>query len=104
MATDIELVVMTMTFDATDPTRLAALLSKYVVLARGAPGCRNIDLLSSQGRPGRFLVVSKWDGPDEQRAHLDSTELVELAEGCRGLLQSPPRIDVYDAISAHDLN
>lgn len=104
MADDIELVVMTMTFDATDSARMAALLSKYVVLARGARGCRNIDLLASQGRPGTYLVVSKWDGPDEQRAHLDSAELVELAEGCRGLLAEPPAIDVYDGVSAHDLN
>lgn len=104
MADDVELVVVTMAFDAADPVHVVGLLSKYVVLARGHAGCRNIDLLASATKPGSYLVVSKWDSPDHQRAHFDSVDLVELAEGCRGLLASPPRIDLYDAISAHDLN
>jgi quinol monooxygenase YgiN len=104
VAEDVELVVVTMAFDASDPVRVLGLLSKYVVLARGHAGCRNIDLLASATKPGTYVVISKWDSPDHQRAHFDSADLVELAEGCRGVLASPPRIDLYDAISAHDLN
>jgi hypothetical protein len=29
--------------------------------------------------------------------------MVRFAEGCRGLLSRPAEIDLYDAISAHDL-
>lgn len=100
---DVDLVVVTMTFDAADPERLLALLSKYVVLSRGHPGCRNIDLVASATVPGRFLVVQKWASPAAQRAHFDSTEMVEMAEGCRGLLTRPPAIDLFEPISAHDL-
>jgi quinol monooxygenase YgiN len=100
---DVELVVVTMTFDAADPAGLQALLAKYVVVTRGQPGCRNVDLLVSATRPSRHLVVAKWGSPAAQRAHFDSPEMVELAEGCRGLLTSPAEIDLYDPISAQDL-
>jgi quinol monooxygenase YgiN len=100
---DVELVVVTMTFDAADPARLQALLSKYVVVTRGHPGCRNVDLLVSATRPSRHLVIAKWESPEAQRAHFDSPDMVELAEGCRGLLTGPPDIDLFDPISAQDL-
>ena len=100
---DVDLVVVTMTFDAADPPRLQALLAKYTVLARGHPGCRNVDLLVSATNPARHLVIAKWESPDAQRAHFDSADMVELAEGCRGLLTGPPVIDLYDPISAHDV-
>ena len=100
---DVDLVVVTMSFDAADPARLQALLAKYTVVTRGHPGCRNVDLLVSATTPSRHLVVAKWESPDAQRAHFDSTEMVELAEGCRGLLTGPPNIDLYDPISAQDL-
>ena len=100
---EIDLVVVTMAFETTDRAVLEALLARYVVLARGHDGCRNIDLLTSATRPGRYLVVQKWDTPESQRAHFDSDEMVALAEGCRGILSSPAEIDLYDPISAHDL-
>ena len=100
---DVELVVVTMAFDAADVGRLQALLAKYVVVTRGHPGCRNVDLLVSATRPSRHLVVAKWESPEAQRAHFDSPEMVELAESCRGLLTGPPQIDLFDPISAQDL-
>ncbi len=100
---DVDLVVVTMTFDAADVERLQALLAKYVVVTRGHPGCRNVDLLVSATRPSRHLVIAKWESADAQRAHFDSADMVELAEGCRGLLTAPPQIDLYDPISAYDV-
>jgi quinol monooxygenase YgiN len=102
---DVELVVVTMAFDATAATdeRLRQLLAKYVVLARDEPGCRNIDLVASATQPNRYLVIEKWESAEAQRAHFDAAPMVELAEGCRGLLAGPPRIDLHDPISAHDL-
>jgi quinol monooxygenase YgiN len=90
-------------FEATDPERLLSVLAKYVVLTRGHPGCRNVDLVASVSRPGRLVVIQKWDSPAAQQAHFDSADMVEMAEACRGLLAQPPDIDLLEAISAHDL-
>jgi quinol monooxygenase YgiN len=92
-----------MVFHASDPGRLLGVLAKYVVVSRGAPGCRNIDLCASASSDSRYLVIEKWESPEAQRTHFDSPEMVEMAESCRGLLASPPDIDLYDGISAHDL-
>ncbi len=100
---DVDLVVVTMAFDAADAERLQALLAKYVVVTRGHPGCRNVDLLVSATAPSRHLIVAKWESPEAQRAHFDSPEMVELAEGCRGVLRAPPQIDLFDPISAYDV-
>jgi quinol monooxygenase YgiN len=102
---DVELIVVTMAFDATAATdeRLRQLLAKYVVIARDEPGCRNIDLVASATQPNRYLLIEKWESPEAQRMHFDAAPMVELAEGCRGLLAGPPRIDLHDPISAHDL-
>jgi quinol monooxygenase YgiN len=100
---DVQLTVVTMRFDAGEPDRLAAVLSRYVVLSRTQPGCRNIDLCASVAHPGRFVIVEKWATPEAQRAHFDSTEMVEMAESCSGLLVAPPDIDLLEGISAHDL-
>jgi quinol monooxygenase YgiN len=78
-------------------------LSKYVVLSRGHPGCRNIELCASVTAPGRFVVIEKWESPEAQRAHFDSPDMVEMAEACRALLARPPDIDLLEGISAHDL-
>ena len=99
----VELTVVIMRFDAADPARLQAVLSKYVVMSRGHAGCRNIDLLVSVTNPRRHTIVSKWESPDAQRAHFDSSEMVEMAQACNGLLVAPPDIDLYEGISAHDL-
>ena len=86
-----------------DPEAVAAILSKYVVLTRMQPGCRNVDLCASVTRPGRYLVIQKWDSIDAQRAHVDSEVMVDMARACTGLLTGPPDIDLWDGPSAHDL-
>jgi len=103
---DIELAVVTMRFDtddAEDASALHGVLSKYVVLARMVPGCRNVDLCASVTVAGRLLVIQKWDDADAQRAHFDSELMVEMARSCRGLLTAPPDVDLWDGLSAHDL-
>jgi quinol monooxygenase YgiN len=100
---DVQLTVVTMVFDAADAERLLAVLSKYVVLTRMHDGCRNVDLCASVTRPGRLVVIQKWDSPEAQRAHFDSADMVEMAEACRGLLAEPPSIDLLEGLSAHDL-
>jgi quinol monooxygenase YgiN len=103
VADEVELTVVTMDFRAADADRLMPVLSKYVVLSRGHEGCRNIDFCASVTRPGRFLIVQKWDSPAAQRAHFDSDDMVEMAKSCEGLLSRPPDIDLFEGISAHDL-
>jgi len=103
MAADVELTIVTMAFDASVPERLQSVLAKYVVVSRGHPGCRNIDLCASATTPGRFLIIEKWESPDAQRAHFDSQDMVEMASACTGLLAKPPQIDLLEGISAHDL-
>jgi quinol monooxygenase YgiN len=103
MAEDVEVTIVTMVFDATDLDALMAVLAKYVVLARGHDGCRNIDLCASVTDPSRVVVIQKWESPGAQRAHFDSAEMVEMAQACVGLLARPPRIDLLEGISAHDL-
>ena len=102
-AGDVELAIVTMNFDAANPDSLIAVLSKYVVLTRMQPGCRNVDLCASATRPGRFLVTQKWDSAAAQRAHFDSEVMVEMAASCVSLLTTAPDIDLWHAASAHDL-
>jgi quinol monooxygenase YgiN len=103
----IDIVVVTMQFDAIDDAArhddLRSVLSKYVVLARMESGCRNVDLISSVTHERRHLVIEKWDSPASQRRHFDSAVMVEMATGCAGLLAAPPRIDLWEPTSAHDL-
>jgi quinol monooxygenase YgiN len=101
--TPTELAIVTMRFDAADADSLVAVLSKYVVLARMQPGCRNIDLCASVTHPGRYLIIHKWESAAAQRAHFDSEVTVEMASSCSGLLTGPPEIDLWDGASAHDL-
>ncbi|MEY2454701.1 MAG: hypothetical protein QOD92_4275 [Acidimicrobiaceae bacterium] len=95
--------IVTMVFESVQPEPLQSVLAKYVVLSRGQPGCRNIDLCSSATSPGRFVIIQKWDSPEAQRAHFDSAEMVEMAESCRGLLARAPSVDLWEGMSAHDL-
>jgi quinol monooxygenase YgiN len=101
---DVELTLVTMIFDSSDPDALQSILAKYVVLSRGHPGCRNIDLCASATTPGRFVIIQKWESPAAQQAHFDSADMVEMAGACTGLLASPPVIDLLEGISAHDLH
>ena len=98
------LTMVTMVFDSSDPEPLQAILAKYVVLSRGHPGCRNIDLCASATTEGRFVIVEKWESPAAQRAHFDSADMIEMATACTGLLTGPPAIDLLETISAHDLH
>lgn len=100
---EVELVVVTMRFDAADPASLMAVLAKYVVLTRMQPGCRNIDLVASVTRLDRVLIVQKWESPAAQQAHFDSAVMVDMAKSCVGLLTQAPDIDLWESISAHDL-
>jgi len=103
---DVELTLVTLTLDATDEPaagKLLGVLAKYVVLARGHEGCRNIDLVASITQPGRYLLVQKWESPATQQAHFDSADMVEMAQSCRGLLARPPTVELWEGISAHDL-
>lgn len=103
MADDVEIVVVTMVFDATDLDSLMSVLAKYVVLTRGHDGCRNVDLCASVTKPDRVVIIQKWGSSDTQAAHFDSPEMVEMARACAGLLAAPPVIDLLEGISAHDL-
>jgi len=100
---EVETTIVTMVFNASDPSRLLSVLAKYVVMARGHEGCRNIDLCGSVARPQRFVVISKWTSPSAQRLHFDSPDMVEMANACAGLLIGPPDIDLLEGLSAHDL-
>ncbi len=100
---DIDLVIVTMRFDAADAGTLMGVLSKYVVLTRMQPGCRNVDLCASVTQPGRYLVIHKWDSAAAQRAHFDSDVMIEMARSCNGLLTAAPDVDLWDGPSAHDL-
>lgn len=106
---EVDLAVVTMVFDVVDANealsdQLMAVLSNYVVMSRGHPGCRNIDLCASVTRPGRYLVIEKWESPVAQRAHFDSDDMIAMARACEGLLEHKPEIDLFEGISAHDLH
>lgn len=103
MAEEIELAVVTMRLHALDTPLVAAAAARYVVLSRGAPGCRNIDLCAAAGDPSRLLIIEKWAAVDDATAHLGAPETVEFAEACRGSLMAAPTIELWDGVSAHDL-
>ena len=43
-----------------------------------------------KGQPTRFVIVEKWERPEDQQAHFDSADMITMAEGCAGLLAGPP--------------
>jgi quinol monooxygenase YgiN len=105
MTDEIEIALLTATFDAL-PGReetLLSNLSRYVVLTRHEPACRNVDLVASVTQGGRFLIIEKWDSAADVQAHLDSQLMTEMAQAVLPTLASKPTIDLYDTISAHDL-
>jgi quinol monooxygenase YgiN len=105
MSSEVEVAVLTATFDAAPGSEdaLAASLARYVVMTRNAPACRNVDLVLSATHSGRFLVIEKWDSAADVQAHLDSALMAGMAREVVPLLQSKPAIDLFDTISAHDL-
>jgi quinol monooxygenase YgiN len=102
---DLELAVVIGSFEARTGRQsdLAAILAKYVVLTRRHPRCRNVDLVASSSRPGRLVVIEKWESGDDARAHLDAPETVEMAKAARDVLAGAPDLDLYESISAQDL-
>ncbi len=101
---EVEPVMVTLQFQTDSPEQLLAVLSKYVVLTRMDTAARNIDLVASMTRPGRFTIVEKWSSEADQQAHFDSEVMVEMATACNGLLTAPPDIDLHEAVSMHDLD
>jgi quinol monooxygenase YgiN len=97
---------LTATFDAVPghEESLLSSLSRYVVLTRHEPACRNVDLVASVTQGGRFLVIQKWDSAAALQDHLNSQLMTEMAEAVLPSLAAMPAIDMYDSISAHDLN
>lgn len=100
---DLEPVMVVMSFRTKQAAALVDILAHYVVLGRGRPGCRNIDLTASVTEPGRFLIVEKWDSADQQRAHFDAEEMVTMAKAAVPLLTAEPDIDLFEGVSMHDL-
>jgi quinol monooxygenase YgiN len=102
---DLELALVIGSFEARTGRQgdLAAILAKYVVLTRRRPRCRNVDLVASGSRPGRLVVIEKWENADDARAHLDAAETVEMATAAREVLAGPPDLDLFESISAQDL-
>jgi quinol monooxygenase YgiN len=102
---DVEISVLTACFDARPGSEGALLgaLSRYVVMTRHEPACRNVDLVASVTRPGRFVVIEKWESPAAVQAHLDSKLMADMAQAAIASIASKPEIDLYDTISAHDL-
>jgi len=104
-AAPLEIAVLTCTFDARPGAEEALLgaLSRYVVLTRHEPACRNVDLVASVTVAGRFLVIEKWETPEAVQAHLDSPLMTEMARAAMQAVAAKPTVDLYEAISAYDL-
>jgi len=101
---EIDPVMVTMSFETEQVTELLAVLSKYVVLSRTDSAARNIDLVASVTKPGRFTLIEKWESEDAQQAHFDSDVMIDMATACTGLLSNPPDIDLHEAVTMHDLD
>jgi quinol monooxygenase YgiN len=103
---DVEIAVLTAVFDARPGAEdvLLGALSRYVVLTRQQASCRNVDLVASVTRRGRFLVIEKWDSSAAVQTHLDSPLMTEMAQTAVAALVKKPAIDLYDSISAHDFD
>lgn len=103
---DVEIAVLTATFDARPGAEEALLgtLSGYVVMTRHEPACRNVDLVASVTHGGRFVVIEKWESAAAVQAHLNSKLMTDMARAALASVASKPEVDLYDSISAHDLN
>jgi len=104
--TEVEIAVLTARFLARPGAEesLLAALARYVVLTRHEPACRNVDLVASVTEAGRFLVIEKWESATAVQAHLDSRLMTDMAQAVLAAIAAKPEIDLYDSISAHDLN
>jgi quinol monooxygenase YgiN len=102
---EVDLAVVAGVFEALSgrEQELGAVLARYVVLSRGHPGCRNIDLVASLTEPGKFLVYEKWESLDDQRAHMASADMTEMAAAAVPLLARRPELGLFAGVSAHDI-
>ncbi|MGH8998631.1 MAG: putative quinol monooxygenase [Acidimicrobiia bacterium] len=102
---EMSLTVVVATFDARPGCEgaVAAALARYVVMSRGTPGCRNIDLVASLTTEGRFVIYEKWGSADDQSAHLASPLTADMAATVTPLLARSPDLGLFEALSAHDL-
>jgi quinol monooxygenase YgiN len=102
---DIEIAVLTAIFDARPGAEdaLAATLARYVVMTRRQPACRNVDFAASITHGGRVVVIEKWESAGAAQAHLDSPLMTEMASEAVQLVARKPELDLYDPISAYDL-
>jgi quinol monooxygenase YgiN len=96
-------VLVTMRWERVNDALLAHIV-RYVVMSRGEPGCRNIDLCASMTTEGRVVIVEKWATLAAQQAHLDGETMLALAASARDLDAARPELDLLAGISAHDLN
>ena len=105
LSDDVEIAVLTATFDALEGAEeaLAATLARYVVLTRREPACRNVDLAASVTHSGRVLVIEKWESAEAAQEHLNSYLMTDMANAAVSLLARKPAIDLFDTISAYDL-
>jgi quinol monooxygenase YgiN len=105
VANDVEIAVLTASFDARPGAEEALLgaLARYVVLTRQEPACRNVDLVASVTHGGRFVVIEKWESTHAVQAHLDSALMTEMARAAVAQVATKPEIDLYDSISSYDL-
>ena len=65
--TEIEPVMVLLSFTTESPAELMNVLSEYVVASRGHPGCRNIDFVASITNSKRVAIIQKWETIDAQR-------------------------------------
>jgi quinol monooxygenase YgiN len=102
---EVEIAVLTARFLARPGAEeaLLAALSRYVVLTRHEPACRNVDLVASVTEAGRYLLIEKWESAAAVQAHLDSRLMADMAQAALAAIASKPEIDLYDSISAHDI-
>ena len=101
----VEIAVLTASFEAKPGCEesLLSALSRYVVLTRHEPTCRNVDLVASVTHERRYLVIEKWASAGDLQMHLDSPLMTSMARAALELIVAKPEIDLYDSISAHDL-
>ena len=102
---EVDLTMVTMTFDAARPGSRCSRCWPATWCSAGATRAAGTSTSPCPPRsPNRFVIVQKWERPEDQQAHFDSADMVTMAEGCTGLLAAPPSIDLLDAISVHDLH
>jgi quinol monooxygenase YgiN len=101
---DITLQFLTFTAGEGSEAELGALLARYTVLTRMAPGCINVDLTASMVHPGRFVVVEKWRDDAALGEHLSGEAMTDLAGAAPPLLALAPEVDVAMGISVTDLS